>query len=301
MAFKMKYEIQKKYLTSGSKRRSGIKASPIKFVVAHDTGNPNSTALGNVNYYENSRNDISASAHIFVDDKNIIECIPALTGTPEKAWHVLYNVQKDNQMFGADANDAAIGIEMCYGSNFNTKKDEVYKRFVWVTAYTCYKFGLDPRTKVTGHFILDPNRKIDPQNGLSTFGISWDQYLRDVVKEYNDCVSTPKPDITTPVTPNPIEKEEDTMTPAEKEAYVKLEKTVQDQATLIANMKTALDGIEKNQSIDVPAWAADAVYYFKRLEYAPGKFVLDTPNGRSLETYTLLVILHRALIAKGLI
>ena len=52
----------------------------VKFVVAHDTGNPNSTAGQNVAYYEQSRNELSASAHLFVDDREIIECIPALTG-----------------------------------------------------------------------------------------------------------------------------------------------------------------------------------------------------------------------------
>ncbi len=48
----------------------------VRFIVAHDTGNPGSTAANNVSYYERSRNDQSASAHIFVDDKEILECIP---------------------------------------------------------------------------------------------------------------------------------------------------------------------------------------------------------------------------------
>jgi hypothetical protein len=55
---------------------------PVRFVVAHDNGNPGSTAAGNVKYYENSRNEKSASAHLFVDDQEILECIPALTGPP---------------------------------------------------------------------------------------------------------------------------------------------------------------------------------------------------------------------------
>ena len=49
----------------------------VRFIVAHDTGNPGSTAAANVKYYERSRNEMSASAHIFVDDKEIVECIPA--------------------------------------------------------------------------------------------------------------------------------------------------------------------------------------------------------------------------------
>ena len=99
MAFTLRFQITPRYLTSPSKRRSGLRMSPgVRFIVAHDTGNPGSTAANNVSYYERSRNEISASAHLFVDDKEIIECVPALTDTPEKAWHVLYKVQTDDQM-----------------------------------------------------------------------------------------------------------------------------------------------------------------------------------------------------------
>ncbi|MFS1512509.1 N-acetylmuramoyl-L-alanine amidase [Chengkuizengella sp. SCS-71B] len=76
----------------------------VGFIVVHDTGNDGSTALQNITYYENSNNVMYASAHIFVDDTGIYECIPLLTDTPEKAWHVLYQKPLDNQIFGDDAN-----------------------------------------------------------------------------------------------------------------------------------------------------------------------------------------------------
>lgn len=166
------------------------------FLVAHDTGNPRSTAAQNVRYYQNSRNDMSASAHIFVDDKEIIECVPALTGTPEKAWHVHYNVTTDNQLYGVNANDSAIGVEYCYGSNINA--DEAYKRYVWVLAYLCWKFELDPAKAITGHFFLDPRRKTDPVTGLAQSRRTYEQLLRDVVEEYRECTGN-----TAPVTPEP--------------------------------------------------------------------------------------------------
>jgi N-acetylmuramoyl-L-alanine amidase CwlA len=194
MSFKMKYEIKKDYLTSGSKRRSGAKMPKVGFMVAHDTGNPNSTAEGNVGYYERSRNDQSASAHIFVDDNSIVECVPFLTGTPEKAWHVIYNVTTDNKMYGDDANDIAGGVELCWGSNINAA--EAYKRYVWVLAYACYKFKLNPAKAIVGHEVLDPARKIDPSNGLKKMGsgYTYARLLKDVVNEYNECIgktSTP--------------------------------------------------------------------------------------------------------------
>lgn len=183
----MKYTIKKDYLTSNSSRRSGIKMPEVGFMVAHDTGNPSSTAQNNVDYYERSRNEMSASAHIFVDDKNIIECIPFLTGTPEKAWHVIYNVTTDNKMYGDDANDIAGGVELCWGGSINA--NEAYKRYIWVLAYACYKFGLDPAKKLTGHEILDPARKIDPSNGLKkSNGKNLSTLIKDVIAEYNECL-----------------------------------------------------------------------------------------------------------------
>jgi N-acetylmuramoyl-L-alanine amidase len=189
MNFLQKYQITAKYLTAPSKRRSGRPIDGnIKFLVAHDTGNPGSTAANNVRYYENSRNDISASAHLFVDDKEILECIPALTAPPEKAWHVLYNVTRDNQLFGADANDVAIGVEYCFGGHINA--DEAYQRYVWLLAYLCYHFKLDPIRDVVGHFLLDPARKTDPKSGLAQSGRSYDQLLLDIRAEYQRCSPT---------------------------------------------------------------------------------------------------------------
>lgn len=189
MNFKEKYTITERYLTSGSKRRSGQLIFPaVKFIVAHDTGNSNSTASGNVNHFENSRDKKEASAHIFVDDKAIIECIPALTSDkPEKAWHVLYDKPKDNELYGDDANDVAIGVEYCFGNDINA--NESYNRYIWVLAYICYKFNLDPRVSIVGHHILDPERKIDPKSGLSHSGRTYEQLLKDVVTEYHSCLN----------------------------------------------------------------------------------------------------------------
>lgn len=183
----MKYQITARLLSKPSRRRSGASISPaVKFVVAHDTGNPNSTAAQNVAYYEQSRNELTASAHLFVDDREIIQCIPALVGdVPEKAWHVLYAVPTDNQLYGYDANDAAIGVEYCYGNRIIA--DEAYRKYVWVLAYACHRFALDPATRVVGHFFLDPHRRTDPVTGLAHSRRTYEQLLRDIVEEYRVC------------------------------------------------------------------------------------------------------------------
>lgn len=191
MSFKQKYTTKNDFLPTKTKRRSGIKNLGIKFVVVHDTGNPNSTAQGNVNYYKNSANSMEASAHVFIDDKDIIICIPL----NEKAWHVLYNVTTDNQMYGADANDKAIGVELCYFPNDKARTLEAYKKYVWFNAWLAYTYKLNPKTSFVGHNILDPKRKTDPSNALQYIGKTYQDLLNDIVKEYNECtkVEEPKP------------------------------------------------------------------------------------------------------------
>ena len=186
----MKYDITKDYLPirkGKTGRRGGKKMDKCVFTVAHDTGNPNSAAENNVNYYKDTANEQSASAHIFVDDKKIIECVPLLTSDiPEKAFHVMYDKPTDNRIYGDDAIDIAAGVEYCYGNNINS--DEAYKRYVWVLAYIAYKFNQNPLVDLVGHMILDPQRRTDPENGLSQSGRSYKQLILDVYSEYLDCI-----------------------------------------------------------------------------------------------------------------
>lgn len=190
--FKARFEITPRYLTRPSKRRPGLPLTTgVKFLVAHDTGNPGSTASGNVGYYQRTRQLETASAHLFVDDQAIIECIPALLETPEKAWHVRYDVPTDDRLFGYDANDAAIGVEYCYGGAIDP--DLAYARYVWVLAALCNRFGLDPASSIVGHFFLDPQRRTDPVTGLAASRRTYEGLLRDVVLEHATCTGKPPP------------------------------------------------------------------------------------------------------------
>jgi len=126
MDFKTKFEITYDFLKMGSKRRSGKKINKVGFVVGHDTGNKNSTAANNVAYYK--RVDEYASAHTFIDDKDIIEIIPVTKGQIEKAWHVRYDAPTDNLTYENDANDSSIGVELCYGDNIDFEK--AYQKYV---------------------------------------------------------------------------------------------------------------------------------------------------------------------------
>jgi N-acetylmuramoyl-L-alanine amidase len=167
----MAYEITRDYISFGN-ARSGEKLKEVKFIVSHSTGNPGSTAYANRNYFNNHQP--YASAHTFIDDRYILEIIPL----DEKAWHVLYSKPTDNRMFGADANDAAIGVELCYGGNINFT--EAYNRYVWYHAYLCQKFNLDPSKHIVSHRTLDPERRTDPLDAFRLYGITWDGFISDV-------------------------------------------------------------------------------------------------------------------------
>lgn len=182
----LKYQIVQDFLPICKippRRRGGDKITKVGFIVSHDTGNLNSTAKGNVKYYKDTYNKESASAHLFVDDKEIIECVPVFQNT-EKAWHVLYDKPLDNQLFGDDACDIAIGVELCFFTDKN-RSQLAYAKYVWLLSYLCYFFKLNPEKDIIGHETLDPQRKIDPSNGLKYSGHTYKDLIKDVSEEFN--------------------------------------------------------------------------------------------------------------------
>lgn len=189
-------------------RRSGQKLTSGKpiFAVAHDTGNPNTTAQDNVNYYKNSYNidwSLVASAHIFVDDKECIVCIPVT----EKAWHVLYNTPIDNNWYNADANDAAFSIE---GSYFDDKarSKKSLDNMARVMAYLCNYWKIDYKTEVPGHQDIQSD-KVDPGNLLQAAGYSRNvsNFDKQVAKYINgvkeDSNKEPSKDLSEPTKEKP--------------------------------------------------------------------------------------------------
>lgn len=173
------YSVEAQYIPAQTKRRSGRPMNPgVRFVVAHDTGNPGSSASANVRYYIRTARESVVAAHIFVDDRQIIECVPALLDTPERANHVRNGPSHDNHRFGHDANDASIAVEYCHGGSIDA--DEAYRRYVWVLAECCRVYQLNPRHHIAGHFELDPSRRTDPVSGLAASQRSFDQLIRDV-------------------------------------------------------------------------------------------------------------------------
>lgn len=170
-----------KLLPSGTKRRSGRPILGVKGIVAHDTGNPNSTALSNVNYYINSANDQEASAHTFIDDSNIVECIPKT----ERALHV-------RKVAFPEGNDYYLGIELCYFPADKARSLKAYEAYVAYIRELCTKYRLDPKTSVKGHFQTDPSRRTDPLNAFKYVGKTWEQFIKDLTPEEQIAIWIPK-------------------------------------------------------------------------------------------------------------
>lgn len=173
-------QIKKDYITNGTKRRSGLLLDGVKYLVAHDTGNPGSTAQNNVNYYKRTAGEVEVSAHIFVDDVNTIECVPTGiygNGIGEKAWHVRYGNKPKALDF--EANDYSIAIEWCHGGKIDIKKS--YDNYVTILAELCEWYNLDPKTQIVSHAELDPLRRTDPIKALESYGYSYTGLIDDVV------------------------------------------------------------------------------------------------------------------------
>lgn len=195
----MEFKIQLRTLLIplGTKRRSGIKMNKVGFFVDHDTGNANSTAQNNVNYYIRTANTMSASAHVFIDDNEGIMCIPCLDN-PEKAWHVLNEKVKDNELFGGDANDIAIGLELCYFPGDKKRSLKAYDNYIEIAAYLASYHNVDP-AKRSGHFELDPTRRTDPNNALKYIGKTYIDMKNDILIKYRELIGKEDESVSQPI------------------------------------------------------------------------------------------------------
>lgn len=96
----MNYKIN--HIPIDPKKRTGKKVN-MSTITIHSTANPKSTAMNERNWLTNPSNNRSASWHIAVDDKEIVEAIPL----NEQAYHSGNTI----------GNNTSIGIEICESGN----------------------------------------------------------------------------------------------------------------------------------------------------------------------------------------
>lgn len=158
-------------------------------VVLHETATPGATAEDEYQYF--NKNDVKASAHAFVDNKEIIQTIPY----DEVAWHA-----------GPTANNNYIGIEMCRPKNFDKSYfDSVYWGSVNLVADILFdNLGIREVTKenVISHAEVSDKwgevNHTDPIAYLREYGKTMDDFRRDTqnaISEKIDIEEQPAPEI----------------------------------------------------------------------------------------------------------
>ncbi len=81
--------------------------------VFHETATPRATAKAEMNYFRN--NVVKASVHGFIDDVEIVHCLPF----PELCWGAVH------------ANSQFIQVELCHFDNSPEKFFNIWRRAVW--------------------------------------------------------------------------------------------------------------------------------------------------------------------------
>lgn len=172
------YTIIQKLIT---KNRSYESLKPIGIVI-HETANPGDSDEMEFNYFNN--NNISASAHAFIDKDSITQTIP----WNEVAWHA-----------GRTANHKFLGIEMCHATNAQDFQ-EIWNRTTWLFAYlvvnilnikTITKDNIMSHAEVSNKWHETDHQ--DPVFYFQTYGKTVDMFRDAVQNEVNNMI-LPQPD-----------------------------------------------------------------------------------------------------------
>ncbi len=126
--------IRQDHLTPNEWSRPQKPLLSTKAIVMHWVGNPSTSAQANRNFWE-SRKDGGkgyGSAHLIVDDKEVVEAIPLF----EMAYHV---GAKDYSPFAVEflgryPNNCTIGVEMCHPDWTGKYTESTWQRAVRLVA-----------------------------------------------------------------------------------------------------------------------------------------------------------------------
>jgi N-acetylmuramoyl-L-alanine amidase len=127
----------------------------IKYIVVHNTANPDSTARNERDYLTNETNTDSTSWHIVVDDKEMIEAIPV--------------TEIANHAGTTEGNEYGIGIEICESGDYKKAEENATKLIAYLMKH--YKI---PLSRVTTHKHF--SGKECPRLMLS----HWDEFIKNV-------------------------------------------------------------------------------------------------------------------------
>lgn len=125
-----------------------------KYIVIHYTGNSTDTAYNNTKYFKSVYRE--ASAHYFVDDNNIYQCVQ----DKDKAWHCGDSLKSGNggSFYKKCTNSNSIGVEMCCTNYDISAKTEA--NTIELVKYLMNKYNI-PVSNVIRHY--DVTNKMCPK------------------------------------------------------------------------------------------------------------------------------------------
>lgn len=159
-------KINKKLIKYNTSSRHG---TPIQYIVIHDTGNAASTATAENHFNYFNGGNRQASAHYFVDDKQILQIVEDNVA----AWHV-----GDGKGKYGITNSNSLGIEICVnkGANYSKAVQDTIK----LTAYLMQLHNI-PIEKVIRHH--DASKKNCPASMMKNNWEPWRAFKSALERE----------------------------------------------------------------------------------------------------------------------
>lgn len=156
-----------------------------KYIVVHYTGNTTDTAYNNTRYFKSENRN--ASAHYFVDDNNIYQCVL----DKDKSWHCGDKLKVGNggAWYGKCTNSNSIGIEMCCTNN--DVSQTTVNNTIELVKYLMVKYNI-PASNVIRHY--DVTNKMCPAPMVNN-PVRWAEFKNNLGGHFN-----PTPTSTTGVT-----------------------------------------------------------------------------------------------------
>ena len=151
--------INKKLIKYNFSSRNGIK---VKYIVVHDTGNPRNGAGAQNHYLYFNGGNRNASAHYFVDDKEIIQTVEDFNAS----WHC-----GDGKGRYGITNSNSIGIEICI--NEDSDFDKALGNAIVLIRYLMGKYNIS-KEMVVRHF--DASRKVCPKSMSDMGWRKWSEF-----------------------------------------------------------------------------------------------------------------------------
>lgn len=161
-------DIIKKLIKYNTSSRQGV---DIKYIVIHDTGNAKKGANANNHFLYFNGGNRNASAHYFVDDKEILQ----LVEDNVSAWHV-----GDGKAKYGITNANSIGIEICVNEDGNYLM--AVQNTIELTKQLMDKHNI-PLDRVIRHF--DASKKICPRSMSSNNWEGWRAFKIALEREVN--------------------------------------------------------------------------------------------------------------------